>query len=384
MLLDQYSLLAAIGFSGAALCVTMLLSWVTARTDGFLLTWASALALIVVGVILFGLLDSRYNPALQCASFVFLIAGFVLVYAGGLQFRWRRAFWARSAVIGVVAVLPTIGGFALGLSGPGTIVADIAIAVLLMMSGAQSWASRAEAPVPMAVNAVLYHATAVSFLLCCIPIVADGQLVLTTRPSNWAEDLNSIMAIIGITGIGAISLALNQTRAARRHQYASMTDPLTGLLNRRALFDSFGSRVVQPGTAIMLLDLDHFKRINDRFGHAGGDVVLKRFAALLRSNLAAGDLVARIGGEEFCIVITHTSVRAASHLAESIRRGLMEHPVETSAGSIEATVSIGVALCTGTPERFEALLERADRACYGAKHEGRNRVQASSLLVVAA
>jgi diguanylate cyclase (GGDEF)-like protein len=384
MLLDQYSLLAAIGFSGAALCVTLLLSWVTARSDGFLLTWAAALAMIVMGVILYGLLDRSYHPAVQCASFVFLILGFVMVYAGGLQFCRRRAFWGRIAVISVLAVLPTVAGFALGISGAATIVANIAIAVLLVLSGALSWAGRAEAPLPMAVNAVLYHATAVSFLLCCIPLVMDGQVVLTERPANWAEDLNSILAIIGLTGIGAISLALNQTRVARRHQVASMTDALTGLLNRRALFDRLGNRDVPPGTAIIVLDLDHFKAINDQFGHACGDLVLAHFAASLKGHLGASDLAARTGGEEFCVVMPHTSVRLAARLAEDIRRGLNAHPVPTPSGDISASVSIGVAFCSGAPERFEALLERADRACYGAKSEGRNRVQASPLLVVAA
>lgn len=384
MLFDQYSLLAAIGFSGAALCVTLLLSWATARSDSFLLTWAVAMALIVAGVVLYGLLDRRYHPAVQCASFVLLILGFALVYGGGLQFRWGRAFWTQTTIVGLAMVLPTAAGFAVGLSGAATILANIAIAVLLGMSGAQYWYGRSEAPLPMTANALLYWITAVSFLLCCVPLVAQGQLVLTTRPVNWAEDINSIVAIIGLTGIGAVSLALNQTRSARRHQSAAMTDPLTGLLNRRALFDRLASRNVEPGTATVVLDLDHFKSINDRFGHACGDVVLEHFASVLRSHLAASDLAARIGGEEFCIVMPHTSARLASRLAEGIRRSLNARRVATPAGEIAATVSIGVAICSGTPERFEALLERADRACYAAKNEGRNRVQISSLLVVAA
>lgn len=384
MLLDQYSLLAAIGFSGAALCVTLLLSWITARRDSFLLIWSLAMALIVVGVILYGLLERGYDPAVQCASFVFLIVGFVLVYAGGLQFRWGRPFWSRMAILAIVMILPTIAGFGLGLSGPATILANIAIATLLVLSGAQYWSGRAEAPLPMVVNALLYWVIAASFLLCCIPLIANGELVLTTRPANWAEDLNSILAIVGVTGIGAVSLALNQTRIARRHQTAAMTDPLTGLLNRRALFDRLDARNVEPGTAAIVLDLDHFKNINDRFGHACGDVVLEHFASVLRNHLAASDLAARIGGEEFCIVMPHTSARLASRLAEGIRRSLNAQRVATPVGEIVATVSIGVAICSGTPERFEALLERADRACYAAKNDGRNRVQMSSLLVVAA
>ncbi|MBS9722372.1 GGDEF domain-containing protein [Tianweitania sp. BSSL-BM11] len=384
MLLDQYSLLAAIGFSGAALCVTLLLSWVTTRTDSFLLTWAFALVLIVIGVILFGLLDRSYHPAVQCGSFAFLILGFVLVHAGCLQFRWNKAFWTHQVWLGLVAILPMAIAFAAGLSGPATILANVAIAGLLMMCGMHSWLGRHEAPLPMAVNAVLYCATAVSFLFCCIPIMIEGQMILTARPANWAEDLNSIMAIIGITGIGAISLALNQTRVARRHHNAAMTDPLTGLLNRRALFDQLGRRLVQPGTAILVIDLDHFKSINDRFGHACGDVVLERFADLLREHTAACDLVARIGGEEFCIVMPHTSPRLAKRLAEHIRLTLHARPICTLAGDVSVTASIGVAICSGSPEPFEAILERSDRACYEAKNDGRNRVQISSMLVVAA
>lgn len=382
MLLDQFSLLAAIGFSSTALCVTLLLSWATARTDAFLLTWSLALAFIVLGVVLFAGLGDVYDPLAQCGSFVSLILGFAFVHAGGLQYRGMNR-WRRIVALLVVLTAPVLAAFALGYSGMGTIVGNISIATLLFMSGRLYWHGRAEAPLTMVANALLYSVTGVSFLLCAIPLLSSRAWILDTRPSNWAEDINSIAAIIGLTGIGAVSLALNQARIARRHQVAASTDGLTGLLNRRALFESVDDERVQPGTAAIVLDLDHFKSVNDRYGHAGGDLVLGRFADIVRDHIASCDLAARLGGEEFCIVMPNTTLRMATRLAEEIRRDLNAAEVQSPAGPIRATVSIGVACSGKAAESFEELLERADVALYTAKKDGRNRVESAILRVAA-
>jgi diguanylate cyclase (GGDEF)-like protein len=109
-----------------------------------------------------------------------------------------------------------------------------------------------------------------------------------------------------MTGIGALSLALNQGRLARHHRRDALTDPLTGLLNRRALFDMHGNVPVGAFTAVVVFDLDNFKAINDEFGHAAGDEVLRVFAAELAGNLRQTDVAARMGGEEFALVLKRT------------------------------------------------------------------------------
>jgi diguanylate cyclase (GGDEF)-like protein len=383
MLLDQISLLTAIGFSSAALTLTLLISWSSSRSDSYLLSWAAGLGLVVLGVVAFSIVGAHYDPALQLASFALLLGGFALIYAGTRQFRMRAVSWLLVAGLWSVLTGGITVAFALGLSGLGTAGANFGIAIFLVLAARECWAGRAEAPVPLVANTTLYLIVAVSFVLCGIELLREGELVLTARPENWAEDFNSIAAIIGLTGIGALSITLNQSRAARHHRQQSMTDALTGMLNRRALFDSLAGRTIEPGVAVIMFDLDHFKAINDRLGHGVGDRVLQQFAAVVQDNVRAADTAARIGGEEFCIVLGQMSSRSAVVVAEGIRETFEAATIATATEPVRATVSAGIAVSGGKGETFEHLLGRADNALYKAKRAGRNRVHAPGLKLVA-
>jgi diguanylate cyclase (GGDEF)-like protein len=157
-----------------------------------------------------------------------------------------------------------------------------------------------------------------------------------------------------------------------------LTDPLTGLLNRRA-FDqnldfSFHAWVRHGrGFVLVLGDLDHFKLINDRFGHPAGDEVLKETAARLKASLRRSDLAFRIGGEEFAMLLPETSLGAGAEVAEKLRRTIEEEPVTLSTGPVVyPSMSFGVAVAAGQ-DPSDAFGE-ADRALYRAKVSGRNRV----------
>ena len=128
----------------------------------------------------------------------------------------------------------------------------------------------------------------------------------------------------------------------------------------------------------MILDLDHFKQVNDTYGHLVGDEVLVAFAALVKERARRGDLVVRYGGEEFCVLLPATSLVAAVALAERIRAATAATPL--TARPIKITVSVGVTAYAGAREvRLDTLLARADEALYRAKNEGRNRVVALPL-----
>lgn len=157
------------------------------------------------------------------------------------------------------------------------------------------------------------------------------------------------------------------------------TDPLTGVGNRRRLDEALASEVERSrryGDTLCLLitDLDHFKEINDRHGHAVGDEVLKRFAALLRDHCRQGDLVARFGGEEFVLLLPDAHLESAVACAERIRQRLESQPLTPQIGRV--TASFGVAMLAGDEEGGD-LLRRADQALYRSKKEGRNRVTQS-------
>ncbi|MDB5653130.1 MAG: hypothetical protein JWQ94_743 [Tardiphaga sp.] len=375
---DQLSIFAAIGLSSAALALTLFMSWLAGRSDTYLLTWSIGLAVIVAGVLVFAGFGAAYDAGLQLLSFVLLISGFGLVYAGATQFCSGRTQHSHAAVAVAIGLLPTVAGFALGYSGVGTIAANLAIGLLLALIGQQYWASRAEAPLLMAANATLYFITAVSFVACGFELARHGQFILGARPSNWAEQANSLVIIVGLTGIGALSLTIHQIRIANRHRTEAMRDPLTGLRNRRGLLDACPDDAGGDAT-VVVMDLDHFKAINDRFGHAAGDRVLRAFAEIILSNIRPSDIAARLGGEEFCVVLFNCTPAAAAAMAERIRSHLEAKAFMTPAGAIRATVSAGIAVRLNEPESLQALLERADAALYQAKESGRNRIYISGL-----
>ncbi|HTN63087.1 MAG TPA: GGDEF domain-containing protein [Devosia sp.] len=380
MLLDQTSLLTAIGFSCAALTLTLLVSWIGARSDTYLLSWAAGMGLGVLGVVLFNTVSKPYDPTLQLAAFILLLGGFAAICAGAQQF--NRGTISLPLLVGLWASVTsaTALAFALGYSGIGTAITNIGIAVLLSLAAREYWLGRAEAALPLIANAALYLLVAVSFALCGMVLLADGQFVLTDRPQNWAEDINGIVLIIGLTGVGALSVTLNQFRIAHHHRREAMTDQLTGMLNRRALFDALSGKMVEPGIAIIMFDLDHFKAINDRLGHAIGDQVLEQFARIVEANVRAADTAARLGGEEFCVVLGQMSSRSAAVVAERIRDSFEHASITSPEGPAQATVSAGIAISGAGGEPFEHLLGRADSALYKAKSAGRNRVHAVRLV----
>lgn len=381
MFLGYPSIFVAIGLSSAVLALTLLANWVVARADTYLLTWSIGLSIIVLAVVLYAGIGA-YEPVLQWTAFVLMNVGFGLIYAGSAEFCSGRPHWRVAAATCVAIVLPMTVAFILGYTGTGTMLDNIGAALLIAMTAREYWRERREAPLLMIANAVLYGVTAASFAACAAVLLSNGQYVLTARPANWAEDLNALMVIVGLTGIGALSLTINQIRTANRHKSDAMTDPLTGLLNRRALFEG-RSDAASSDTAIVVMDLDHFKAINDRFGHAAGDRVLRGFAEVIFSNIRAQDMGARIGGEEFCIVLKAASPKAVTAVAERIRATLEAKVFPTAVGPIRATVSVGIAIATAAPESLQALLARADQALYEAKAAGRNRVHSADVAIAA-
>jgi two-component system cell cycle response regulator len=162
---------------------------------------------------------------------------------------------------------------------------------------------------------------------------------------------------------------------------AAVTDPLTGLHNRRYMtsqLNALVARAVKDGqpVAALVLDIDHFKKVNDSFGHDVGDEVLKEFAVRLASNVRAIDLPCRQGGEEFAVIMPETTVEAAERIAERIRLHVSGAPFRVSNGRqiLTVTISIGVAATTGKGDTPSALIKRADEALYEAKASGRNKV----------
>jgi diguanylate cyclase (GGDEF)-like protein/PAS domain S-box-containing protein len=171
--------------------------------------------------------------------------------------------------------------------------------------------------------------------------------------------------------------------ALERRRRDVFGDHLTGLANRRAFFDASGlelerSKAAPRPTALIAIDADHFKAINDRHGHPAGDAVLRHLAAILADTFRTVDMVARIGGEEFAVLLPSTDLARAAVVAERLRAAVASAPVSIDGHAIRYTISAGVAAFEAGAEHcagVDLLLKRADQALYAAKRAGRNRIE---------
>jgi diguanylate cyclase (GGDEF)-like protein/PAS domain S-box-containing protein len=215
--------------------------------------------------------------------------------------------------------------------------------------------------------------------------IRNNEILLksSTGREFWA---NLSATLISFEGEPAIFVAVvdvtEQKELERRLEVMAMTDDLTGLNNRR-YFTRKGTeefrraRRYTSALSVIMLDVDRFKSINDTYGHAAGDYVLKELAILIRQNLRDVDIPGRLGGEEFAILLPNTNHQSTLILAERLRQNIATHLFEINDQSIPSTASMGVASLNEDSVNLEELLNQADAALYRAKLQGRNRVGSS-------
>jgi diguanylate cyclase (GGDEF)-like protein len=204
--------------------------------------------------------------------------------------------------------------------------------------------------------------------------------------SVWITVL-SFEALLFTIAIAFILLAMAKERTEHRHKTASLIDPLTGIANRRAFLQDAEAQLKRQMTeprpmAVLLLDLDNFKSINDRFGHAIGDRVLQMFAEVGSGCMRRFDIFGRLGGEEFAALLVDTSRERALAVAEQIRSSFVEVTGMVEGKPVVATVSIGVVISYDAVLDLSALLAQADHALYRAKDNGRNRIEIASIELI--
>lgn len=212
-----------------------------------------------------------------------------------------------------------------------------------------------------------------------VPLITQGRVIgLLSIDSSQPNNFDENMKKVALEFADQVAVALENARVHQEVQTLAITDPLTCIYNRRGLFqlgefEFLRARRINRPFSVLMFDIDHFKQVNDRFGHAAGDQVLYQAAQLCLNNSRATDLVGRYGGEEFVILLTETNLQATSAIAERLRQGIMDARFHTNAGNINITVSIGV--CEANPkDTLTKLIEKADAALYKAKNSGRNRV----------
>ena len=223
----------------------------------------------------------------------------------------------------------------------------------------------------------------IAYFLIFIWSYADVAQILPTSArlsESYHRAIFSFASLLFMLALAVACLALQFALLAARESERATTDWLTGLLNRRGFFRALrereGRNPSSAGkTSVIVIDIDQFKAINDRHGHTSGDRALQALAALLREQTSRKDLVARTGGEEFCIVVHGGGTRAALTLAEAIREACRHMQVAATDGQpIRITISAGICEVVSGGSFDEALI-RADNALYTAKRDGRDRVE---------
>jgi len=230
-----------------------------------------------------------------------------------------------------------------------------------------------------------------------VPQTADWQVVATARSESpltlLKQPAQAAILVLALLMLALAAAGIRRSRSLAARQFAaeqkaraeaeqrSRVDPLTGLFNRRHTMETIERELDHaadgPGVGVLMVDVDHFKRVNDRHGHSGGDAVLVEVAKRLQQGVRDGDVVARIGGEEFCVIAPGLDGEdAVAALGERLRQAVAEQPVGLADGvRIPVTVSAGAAIVAGDGGSAEQAIDVADRALYAAKRHGRNQVR---------
>lgn len=372
--------------------------------DPFTVLVAGCATLMLQGALLmFFWVRDRQSPWLLWCGVPFLVGGAAIVFY--VQPNWETDFYA--ITFGNASRIVAVGGLwqglrlfngrrampwllvAMGLGWIGLcfvpgIVSNMLLRVVLVsavngvLCGVAAWeltSGRSE-DLPSRRPLMLVFASFATVMVVRIAVAAVAPFPVGAAPADPLWVAVFVMLVFVHTSFAAL-LLLSLTRERREAQQRSfaLSDPLTGLLNRRAFADyaeRTGRRPSEP-TALLVLDLDHFKSVNDRHGHEAGDRLLQAFAAVAETSVRPTDQLFRMGGEEFCFLLPDTGTTEASLVAERIRVAFEAASVETQYGRAQTTVSIGLA-ATEMPVAIDVLLSAADAAVYEAKARGRNRV----------
>jgi diguanylate cyclase (GGDEF)-like protein len=362
--------------------ITAVIFWRRNPQEIALQEWAVAMCLGGMGSLVLGV----FGPV--PASLGMGILGNCLVFASfAMSWEAMRRFNGGPAANGRVAIL--IVAFVVIFSTARYLGADVRVRAVLISLAVTPLAflasreilrgGRKEPLSSRTPTGVIFGAIGVDMVLRAIdasfspPVIPELAFFDDPIQSHLVFAMTISLVCLSVSGLSM----MEQERQLKRLEQAALTDELTQLPNRR-FFDERGGRLTRRASrrgapaCILMMDLDRFARINERFGHAGGDRALAAFAALLREHIRPTDLVARYGGEEFCALLIDTDVTEGERIAQRLRAAVAGLAVDMRGQPIGFTVSVGVAALQR--DDLGGSIERADQALYRAKQQGRDRV----------
>jgi len=362
-----------------AICVTSLLglfllfAWSQDRTTA-LAWWGVAYLIGGLSGTMWRLADVITPPVPASLPDVLLFIAVGMIWNAARLFHGRPVLWGAMCFGAVV----WLASFSLPLfpasAASRLLVSSLIVATYTFLTAAELWRERRKSLIrrwPASLVPMLHGAI---FLFPVGLASLDGGS--RAFGAGWVA-LYAIEIVLYVVGAAFVVLTLAKDRTVRQYKLAAATDPLTDLLNRRGFFEAAAAIMAErqrrnEPVCVLAFDLDHFKAINDQFGHSAGDATLHLFAAIIKKTLRAGDAIGRLGGEEF-IALLPAALGDAAAAADRVRKAFAG--ASAAPGShAAATVSVGVASGAAFAE-IDSLIARADAALYRAKANGRNRVE---------
>jgi diguanylate cyclase (GGDEF)-like protein len=380
MSLDVQTLFYLTIYVDAILGTLLLFVWSQNTSTKALAWWGAAHLMRAGSVVLYGYYGVLPDLVTIDVSSAILLTSYGVTWNGARIFGGHRTLWG-SLTAGAIAwaaacvLWPAFDHSAHARA----ILSAVIIATYAWLTAFEFWRGRTEGLVSRWPAIFILFAHGALFLLrsplSALANMPSDDHMLT---SAWLSVLSAESLLFPIS-ISFILMAMAKERTELSHKNAAKLDPLTGLPNRRAFLqdaEQLRSMRIALGKsiAVLMIDLDHFKSINDRYGHSVGDRVLQMFAATTRESLKSFDLIGRLGGEEFAVVISDGNFDNALAVAERIRADFAQAAAVVDGNAVGASLSVGVALI-GRPADEVSLLGEADRALYRAKDRGRNRVE---------
>src|SRR5277367_3563843 len=388
MNLDVHTLFLVTIYVEAILGLLLLFAWAQNTAITAVACWGFADLLRAASVMLFGLYGIASDLISIDLANAILPMSFATTWTGARLFDHRRP---RPILMFAGAALWLLASRMPGLFDSFDLRVLLSSGIITAYTWATAfefWRGRSEPLVSRWPATFMLFAHGALYLLrtpfgAMLPWLPTSQKVFG---SVWFTVL-SFEGLLFTIAIAFILLAMAKERTEYRHKTAALVDPLTGVANRRAFLQDGEAQLKRQltdphPTAVMLLDLDNFKSINDRFGHAVGDRVLEIFADVASSSLRRVDLFGRLGGEEFAALLRDTTRERALAVAEQIRADFAAATREVQGQPVIATVSIGIVISHDAVLDLSALLAQADHALYRAKETGRNRVEIASIELI--
>jgi diguanylate cyclase (GGDEF)-like protein len=351
-------------------------SWALEKKSAELGFWSAGFWLISFGCMLQALrmFLSEYIGSGFGIAFVF--AGISLIWIGFRAFDgFTKPYYAAMIAPALWAVV--YFGFSDVFLQPNNRIAlySVFVAAQVMLVIYSIWCGwiRERLPARLLIMAMLASFVFISLVRVPISIFYPVHEVNGVSQTLWFGVVSFILYVNGL-GVAIGIFSLSSERSLRQYKHASETDMLTGVLNRRAFNERVSGALMSGGGIIALIDVDHFKNVNDSYGHAAGDVALCGFTQTIASQTSRHMVFGRTGGEEFTLFVPNLLGEEARHFCEKLCKTVALTPVSWRDRRISMTVSIGVCELTEPGQDLGVALLRADTALYAAKKQGRNRV----------